>query len=185
MPPILFVISLIAAGVWVVTFSHIALLLRSRMKWNRQRGIDLGHNEVAGDGQEKEPAQDIRGSASPDFAALIHAINTQGRANRAEEKREDDGKRFREHVTIILIASTLLALSWQVYEMVRVYGPITDQAEVLQKNLVASNRAWIEPSSLRLSKPLEQSGGLKVQLYIANKGKEPAVDIIYKFELLA
>ncbi len=86
--------------------------------------IDQSNNEIAGDREERESGYDQQGRASPDFAALIYAINSQARANRTEERREDDGKIVRESLTIMLLCATLLALSWQVYEMIRVYDPI-------------------------------------------------------------
>jgi uncharacterized protein YecT (DUF1311 family) len=78
---------------------------------------------------------------SADFAALIHAIKTEGRAYRREEQREDRGKKIREWITIGLIACTFVAVCWQVYEMILVYGPIRDQAVASGKQAVASEKA--------------------------------------------
>src|SRR5262245_56475078 len=58
------------------------------------------------------------------FAQLIAAIRGEGAAERAEEQREDRGKKFREWTTIILIALTFIAVCWQVHEMIKVYEPI-------------------------------------------------------------
>jgi len=57
---------------------------------------------------------------SPAIAALIDAINRQGRANRAQEKKEDDAKSTREKVTIFVIVVTAGAILAQVSEMRKV-----------------------------------------------------------------
>lgn len=85
--------------------------------------------------------QPVKGDLSPDFTALIDAIKREAAANRSEEQREDSGKKLREWVTIVLIGCTLVAVSWQVYEMIQVYGPIKDQADAAAKQAVASDKA--------------------------------------------
>jgi hypothetical protein len=60
---------------------------------------------------------------------LIKTIESEGRAYRKEEQDEDRGKKRREWVTIALIALTFIAVCYQVYEMIKVYEPIREQAE--------------------------------------------------------
>lgn len=57
-------------------------------------------------------------------SALIQAINDQARANRAQEKDEENRKQRIELVTMMIVAATGIAILAQVYEMRRVYGPI-------------------------------------------------------------
>lgn len=79
--------------------------------------------------------------SSPDFKALIDAIRREGRAYRKEEQREDRGKKFREWVTIALIALTFAAVCYQVYEMIKVYEPIKEQAEAAKVAADSTKRA--------------------------------------------
>lgn len=66
---------------------------------------------------------------SVDAAALIEVLKAEGLAFRSEEKREDRGKTAREWITITVISLTLVAVCWQVKEMIKVYDPIKDQAD--------------------------------------------------------
>lgn len=88
-----------------------------------------------------EAHADDQFGSSPDFRALIHTIRREGRAYRREEQREDSGKRFREWITIALITLTLAAVSYQVYEMIKVYEPIKGQAEAARIAADATKRA--------------------------------------------
>jgi hypothetical protein len=58
---------------------------------------------------------------SANFAALIAAVQSEGIAYRKEEQSEDRGKRLREWITISLVALTLIAVVFQVHEMIKVY----------------------------------------------------------------
>ena len=172
MHPFLFLAALIAAGVWIVTFAHFSLFLRSKSERQRQRMIDQSNNEIAGDREERESGYDQQGRASPDFAALIYAINSQARANRTEERREDDGKIVRESLTIMLLCATLLALSWQVYEMIRVYDPIKAQADAARN----TERAWVGSPDAGFEADLVKEQPAKIGMAYINSGREPALD---------
>jgi hypothetical protein len=90
-------------------------------------------------------------------------------------------KRFREHITIILIASILLAISWQVYEMVRVYGPIADQADAAKKyadTTSLAQRAWVGPVDANLTGGLTVGQGVKIDIQYGNTGREPGVQFV-------
>jgi hypothetical protein len=52
---------------------------------------------------------------SPDFAALIDAIRSEGQANRREEISEDRGKRFREYLTLFIVIATTAGVFYQAY----------------------------------------------------------------------
>lgn len=145
----------------------------------------LSHEEKR-DGANEEPD-----GPSADFAALIHAIKTEGRAYRSEEKREDRGKKFREWVTIALIACTLAAVCWQVYEMIKVYGPIKSQADAAitqaaasksaadaaEQTLIAAQRAWVGPTDARLDGDIKVGQDAKFVVTYQNTGREPALNL--------
>jgi hypothetical protein len=173
--PIIFIPSLVAAAIFVVALAHISVLMLELPKRNRRDGDSKPHQQDAIQGEHK--------AVSADFTALINAITKEGGAGRDEEKREDDEKKLREWITIGLIALTLGVLGWQVGEMVKVYDPVKAQADAAERNLVAANRAWVEPASLILEKPLEQGGSTEIGLFITNRGREPAVDVLYALKL--
>ena len=85
-------------------------------------------------------SNDIGGRPSTDFAALIDAIANEGSANRAEEKREDGGKQFRDWVTILLLIATTGGVYWQVAEMIKVYEPIKKQADAMKLEVSAVDK---------------------------------------------
>jgi hypothetical protein len=93
-------------------------------------------DEKSGQTRDNKP-----NSPSSDFAALINAIKIEGAAYRREEQREDRGKKFREWITIGLLCATVIAIGWQVYEMIHVYGPIHDQAVAAGEQAAASDKA--------------------------------------------
>jgi hypothetical protein len=57
------------------------------------------------------------------------------------EKREDRWESFREWVTVALLICTTTGVFWQVHEMVKVYGPIKDQAVANQESAAAAKMA--------------------------------------------
>ena len=133
---------------------------------------------------------------SRDFGALIDAIETEARAQRAEEKREDRGKVLREWLTIVLIAATFAAIVKQVSEMIRVYEPIAAQADAAkesadavikqaedsERSLILAERAWVGPLDVNSSTVPEVSKPLKVVVTYANTGRSPATEFISSFK---
>jgi len=108
-----------------------------------------GHSK--GNQETRKPDNLTEGGPSSDFSALIETVKAEGAANRREEQREDRGKKWREIITIMLLASTLTAVCWQVYEMMKVYEPIetqakasATQAKMLEQATIAANRPLIE-----------------------------------------
>lgn len=143
---------------------------------------------------EQEPTdKNVKNRPSADFAALIDAITAEGRAYRAEEKREDKGKGFREWITIILLGATMAGIFWQVYEMVHVYGPIRDQAEASKKSadaaakqaessdraLMEAQRAWVGPRTASFTAEPAIGKPIEIAIEYQNTGREPALGFIY------
>lgn len=149
----------------------------------------------------------VRPGVSDDFAALIDTLRQEGRALRREEQREDRGKKFREWVTIGVIALTLIAVCYQVYEMIKVYEPIKEQADAAKlaadstkraadaatkqseiaskqaessdKAMLQAQRAWIGPRDAKLeAKPVAGQKN-KATIEYQNTGKEPALSFVF------
>jgi hypothetical protein len=148
-------------------------------------------------GQKKEPATDDNPNGpSTNFAALIDAIIAEGRAYRAEEKREDKGKTFREWITVFLLGLTMCAIFWQVYEMINVYGPIRDQAiaskvaadaatkqsENSDKSLIEAQRAWVGPYNANIMAEPAIGKPVEITIEYQNTGREPALGFIYSID---
>ena len=57
------------------------------------------------------------------------------------EVREDRWESFREWVTVALLVATTTGVFWQVHEMIKVYGPIKDQAIANQQSAAAAQAA--------------------------------------------
>lgn len=144
---------------------------------------------AAAETQQREP----QGPVSIDFMALIHAVETQGRANRAEEQAEDRGKRNREIITITLLFVTMAAIIMQVTEMIKVYDPIKEQARAAtnqavaaktqsdnsDKALIESQRAWAGPTGVKLNGAVILNTEVKVVVGTRNSGREPANDFTW------
>ncbi|MGB7698488.1 MAG: hypothetical protein WBL57_04140 [Methylovirgula sp.] len=140
--------------------------------------------------------QDHAKSLSADFVALIEAIKAEGRAYRREEQQEDSAKRFREWITIVLLACTLTAVGWQVHEMIKVYGPIRDQANAektaadaatkqsanSEKTLVESQRAWVGPINASIAAEPTIGKPVEITITYQNTGHEPALGFTYLVE---
>jgi len=140
---------------------------------------DAAQQELASEA-ERPRGDDEPNRPSADFAALIHAIADEGGANRAEEKREDRGKKFRDWIIVTLLIATIAGIYWQIYEMNKVYGPIKEQADAAKAaagaardNVVFANRAWIEMDHASIE-PLVYGAGLHATIAYANIGHQPA-----------
>jgi hypothetical protein len=64
-------------------------------------------------------------------------------------------------------------------EMIKVYGPIKDQADVAKKNLVATTRAWIKITQMDIIEPgltFDETGAhFTINIKIKNVGFSPAI----------
>jgi hypothetical protein len=108
------------------------------------------------------------------------------------EKREDRWESFREWVTVALLVCTTIGVIWQVHEMMKVYGPIRDQAVANQQSAAAAKMAaeaardavdlaktnaeiqlrpyvFIEANGLKAT-----ANGLEADLVAKNVGQTPA-----------
>jgi hypothetical protein len=185
---LLFIVLIVAAGTWIVTLTHIALLIRSRAERNRQRKFDQCVDELTGESKKGELTQHKDDGVAADFSALIRAIEDQGRRNRTEERREDHGKAFREGLTILLLCGTLLAIGWQVAEMIKVYTPVEVQA--IAANEQAKTAEDVEKRQLRayvaanVITPLnDYSAGDKFySATFVNEGVTPAYVLAYHLQ---
>jgi hypothetical protein len=133
-------------------------------------------------------AADSPYSPSADFAALIDAINTQGRANRQEEQIEDRDKTFRDWLTIFLLFGTVILLRNQVQEMRKDYDPIKgsadaavkqagaaiDMAKAARENNVAAERAWVGPNGATMQAVPTAGNGVNFIINYQNSGRQPA-----------
>jgi hypothetical protein len=86
----------------------------------------------------------------------------------------------------------MIAIFWQVHEMINVYGPIHDQAiaskvaadaatkqsENSNKALVVSSRAWIGPSSAKFDAPPSVGKDIEVTVFYQNTGRQPAQSLV-------
>jgi hypothetical protein len=126
----------------------------------------------ASPGRQRAPRSDNGRRPAPDFEALIETIREEGRANRALERREDRTKVFREWLTITLVAFTLLAIVWQVREMIRVYEPIKEQADATARILAVTERSSVYFGKVQLSHMPKPDGSLRetVLVEMGNSG---------------
>jgi hypothetical protein len=140
------------------------------------RGSEPSDPNITQEGQSKN----VQGPPTADFSALTNAINAQGRANRIEERREDIRRQFIDITTIILLSLTAAAIFRQLNEMVKVYGPIKEQAEAAKAaataandNIIAGNRAWIVPGNVSIQQ-LVAGAQVNAVVNYTNAGHQPA-----------
>jgi hypothetical protein len=140
-----------------------------------------------------------RTELSANFTSLIDAIRSEAAAERAEEQREDRGKRLREWVTIFLVVATLMAVSWQVHEMIKVYQPIKDQADAAvrsaeaamkqsmnsERTLIQTQRAWVGPRNVAFLADPAIGKAIEINIEYQNSGREPATSFRYFTEPFA
>lgn len=155
-------------------------------KWKSSKKIPIRKSE-------KKRTKSNQRSPSTNFQALIRTVKAEGFAYRKEEKREDGGKARREWATIVLLLCTLIAVGWQVHEMIKVYGPIKEQADaaaqqakamantvqVAKENMVASERAWVAPLKASAKGMPAAGKNYQVSLNYQNTGREPATQTTY------
>jgi hypothetical protein len=145
-----------------------------------------GEKKVTAQDEERRGGEEKLSRPAIDLAALIDAINTEGSANRRENRREDGAKRFREWITIVLLGITATAVFWQVHEMIKVYGPVKDQADAAirqsenaERALIAANRPWVT-ADISVNGPIVYNvNGVNFTLNfrLKNIGHSPALNV--------
>jgi hypothetical protein len=158
-------------------------------------------NQIGAKGNQRSSGDDNEDRPSPDFAALIDAMKAEGRANRAEEKREDRSKVLREWLTILLIALTFGAIVKQVVEMVKVYEPIKTQGEAMQRSAKAAENSlaqaetnfrdtqrpyvWLSDNGMPSIREMPQNGTARIlwSWHYTNYGRSPALHLRAKQEI--
>jgi hypothetical protein len=140
----------------------------------QSRQTEKGRSGGLGPPNDRPSQQNDPNSPSTDIAALIHAIHSEGRANRREEIREDRGKKVRDWITILLIGATLYAVWRQVEEMRRVYGPITEQAKAATDTETRQLRAYVFSIITRFSPSLQTNIPNIFSTKFVNGGSTPA-----------
>jgi hypothetical protein len=84
---------------------------------------------------------------------------------------------------------TLIAVGWQVHEMIKVYGPIQAQADAATKSienaeraLVQAQRAWVGPRNASFAAEPAVDKPIEITIQYENSGHEPALGFIYGVE---
>jgi hypothetical protein len=173
MEPMLFIASLAGLAVLIVAITHAGLVMRQSLK-------DASEQKIARNPEEKSPVEEKPEGLTADFSALINAIAKESKANRAEERREDDSKQAREWLTIALLVSTVVLLGWQVNEMVNVYGPISKQAEVAADTESKQLRAYVFSVIVTPLSDFSPNTERRYSATFANGGATPAYDLAYQ-----
>jgi hypothetical protein len=120
----------------------------------------------------KTQHQDGQRIISADAAALVDAINHQERANRVQEKGEDDKRRTREIITMFIIAVTGGAIILQVSEMEK-------EAVATRHAMKLDQRSWLGIVSITPTPRVPVLGQpFDVEIDLKNTGKTPAIHLV-------
>lgn len=167
-----FILSLIAAAIFIVALAHLSVLYQSFFERRRR----VSHAEP----NQQDAVNQKQEGVSTNFVALIRAITQEGRAGRAEEQREDNAKQKREWLTIALLALTFGAIGWQVSEMIKVYDPIKEQSDTAHTALVAGQRAFVVADDLTIQPATADKHNIVYTMIsetIENAGNTPTSDL--------
>jgi hypothetical protein len=78
----------------------------------------------------------------------------------------------------LMLALATIALAWIAFWQ---WTALDKTDTTLRSTLVASNRAWIKQSGINVTGDINGQGDLKVEVYYANVGKSPAININQSF----
>ena len=170
MDPFLFIALLAGLAILIVALAHASIIAQ-----------ELVRNKKAANPKQDSATRVKPEGLSPDFAALIDTIAQQGQATRAEEKREDDKQETREWLTICLLITTIILLGWQVSEMVKVYGPIEDQAKAAIRT-AENSRAWVGPTNVAFDIEPDIGKSVDVTVFYNNFGHDPGTGFVPKID---
>jgi hypothetical protein len=151
-----------------------SICITSEWRFNREEDTYSGYNK---DGSRKNMPY----SSDPDIAALMETIRIEGRANRKEEKREDDRQTVTDVVNTFVLITTVGVVDLSRYcrsgwRNEKAYQPIADTTQTAKDNMVADHRAWIGPTAATITAPSIGSD-VKIDVLYANTGREPAVNM--------
>jgi hypothetical protein len=156
------------------------------MLWAKSSSKNPVEEKALGSRQKWKGRKIKPNGPSADVSTLVDAIKAEGRANRREEQREDSAKRWREWITIVLLGATVVAVGMQVHEMIKVYGPVKQQADAAStqsensnKALIESQRAWVGPNGAKLSSAVVANSDVVIETGAQNTGREPALNFTY------
>jgi hypothetical protein len=162
--------SFIVYGIWAGIFDFIA---------SDNEGDGSARDDVGEEDKQQGPL-------TVDTAALIYAISKQSKANREQEAKEESTKKTREALTIGIIFVTAVAIYAQVREMIKVYGPIRDQAKAIRESFIAIQRAYLSIDEPTITPVPDPSGNGKTETWaiktvVRNRGPTPADAMIKSF----
>lgn len=102
------------------------------------------------------------------------------------EQSESPAKNFRDWATLLLVVCTTVGVFWQVHEMIKVYGPIKDQAEATRESFVAVQRPFVTAKQLNASGSNMPANQL-YEVILENTGSTPTknleVHVSFSFNL--
>jgi hypothetical protein len=106
--------------------------------------------------EERHREDNKRNGPSADFAALINAIAAEGQANRAEEKREDRGKSFRDWLTLAFVIATTAGVFYQAHIFAEQRDEMHTASEQTEQ-LIKTNAKLAEIASQQASAAVKQA----------------------------
>lgn len=165
---------------WWLALIPIIIIGAAVWRSSVERGLEHRRQQVAREDQRERAEQNNPHRPSPDFSALIHTIRAEGRAARAEERREDNAKIVRDWLTIVLLALTFGAIVKQVIEMVKVYDPISEQARVAVDSESKQLRAYVFSVITNFVPSLQPNIQTTATIRFVNGGATPAYVFWYK-----
>jgi hypothetical protein len=136
----------------------------------RGGGIRAVENEARRKRREEEREQH---KTYRDIIAALNSIRDQLSTNDQQDHSDDNGKRFREFLTIILLIGTVLAAGWG---DVIFYRTLVETAQ----STVEVNRAWLNPVFMEMA-PIVPNAPIRFAISYENSGHSPATNLRWNF----
>src|ERR1700722_6062486 len=170
------------------------LWLRNRLKHyphQRENKGQHGEYEETPANDRSDPPTDMSQPEWMAIQAAIREIHTTEKHHQATERRiwaaQIRASRCLNWITaigavvsalgLIAIAMSLIIAKKAADDGAIVAGTARQSAETAKNTLIASNRAWLAPSSFDLLKPLDAPDGPVVRVHFQNVGRSPALDV--------